>query len=245
MVSSRGTPLEICSWLTRCCKPSEVTGKNAESVLVDQEWVFVGAVRRAAVFHDAKPSGGDLVGHAMVEENNAIGDVLFESVTGECPFAAFGGNHGGDSLVFQPAEQAAQFSTQNALVLESGEQVLDCVENHALRADTINGGTETDEESLQIVIAGLVDLAAFHANVIEGQLFFIRQFIQVETSERTFCVSSAAVSSNAMKTPGSPYWVAPRTRNSMARRVLPAPALPHTRVGRPRGSPPPVISSSP
>src|SRR5689334_9232137 len=31
----------------------------------------------------------------------------------------------------------------------------------------------------------------------------------------------------------------------MAKRVLPAPALPHTSVGRPAGSPPPVISSKP
>jgi len=44
-------------------------------------------------------------------------------------------------------------------------------ENHALRADTINGGTETDEESLQIVIAGLVDLAAFHAKRNRGPAF--------------------------------------------------------------------------
>ena len=31
----------------------------------------------------------------------------------------------------------------------------------------------------------------------------------------------------------------------MPRRVLPQPALPQTRVGRPRGKPPPVISSRP
>src|SRR6476659_11218858 len=48
-----------------------------------------------------------------------------------------------------------------------------------------------------------------------------------------------------MKTPGSPNWVAPRTRNSIASKVLPQPALPQTSVGRPRGRPPPVISSSP
>ena len=47
-----------------------------------------------------------------------------------------------------------------------------------------------------------------------------------------------------MKTPGSPISI-PRTRNSTANSVLPAPALPQTRVGRPRGRPPPVISSRP
>ena len=48
-----------------------------------------------------------------------------------------------------------------------------------------------------------------------------------------------------MKTPGSPYSVAPRTRNSIASNVLPQPAPPQTSVGRPVGNPPPVISSSP
>src|ERR1051326_4464008 len=39
--------------------------------------------------------------------------------------------------------------------------------------------------------------------------------------------------------------VAPRNRNSMAKSVLPAPALPQMSVGRPAGRPPPVISSKP
>ena len=64
-------------------------------------------------------------------------------------------------------------------------------------------------------------------------------------SERTFCASSSPVSSKLMKAPGSPNCVAPRTRNSIASSVLPQPGPPHTSVGRPFGSPPPVISSRP
>src|SRR6185369_13050961 len=64
-------------------------------------------------------------------------------------------------------------------------------------------------------------------------------------SEATFVASSSLDSSNDMKTPGSLKSVAPRTRNSMAKRVLPAPALPHTSVGRTAGKPPRVISSKP
>src|SRR5947209_474920 len=48
-----------------------------------------------------------------------------------------------------------------------------------------------------------------------------------------------------MNTPGSLNCVAPRTRNSTANSVLPQPAAPHTSVGRPRGKPPSVTSSSP
>jgi hypothetical protein len=63
--------------------------------------------------------------------------------------------------------------------------------------------------------------------------------------EATLAASSSAVSSKDMNTPGSWNLVMPRMRNSMARSVLPAPAGPQTSVGRPRGSPPSVISSSP
>ena len=45
--------------------------------------------------------------------------------------------------------------------------------------------------------------------------------------------------------PGSSNSVAPRTRNSMPSRVFPQPGPPQTRVGRPLGRPPNVISSRP
>src|SRR5678816_4232374 len=64
-------------------------------------------------------------------------------------------------------------------------------------------------------------------------------------SDATFVASSTSDSSNDMKTPGSLKSVAPRTRNSMAKSVLPAPALPQISVGRPAGKPPRVISSKP
>jgi hypothetical protein len=64
-------------------------------------------------------------------------------------------------------------------------------------------------------------------------------------SEATFLVRSGIDSSNEMNTPGSLYWVAPRTRNSSPNSVFPAPAPPLMRVGRPCGNPPPVISSKP
>src|SRR5258706_14559706 len=48
-----------------------------------------------------------------------------------------------------------------------------------------------------------------------------------------------------MTTPGSLYSVIPRTRNSMATRVLPHPAGPQMSVDRDRGRPPPVTSSRP
>src|SRR5579864_3517592 len=48
-----------------------------------------------------------------------------------------------------------------------------------------------------------------------------------------------------MSTPGSSKHSAPLIRKLVANSVLPEPAPPQTRVGRPRGNPPLVISSSP
>ena len=39
---------------------------------VDQKRIFVRAVRRAAVFHDAQETGGDLILHTIVKKNDAI-----------------------------------------------------------------------------------------------------------------------------------------------------------------------------
>src|SRR6185436_6411313 len=64
-------------------------------------------------------------------------------------------------------------------------------------------------------------------------------------SDATLAFNSVPVSSKDMNTPGSLNCVAPRARNSAANSVLPQPAPPHTSVGRPRGNPPPVISSRP
>src|SRR4029077_11918001 len=64
-------------------------------------------------------------------------------------------------------------------------------------------------------------------------------------SDATLASSFASVSSKSMHTPGSPYRTAPCTRNSIANKLLPHPVLPHTRVTRPFGRPPPVTSSNP
>ena len=136
---------------------------------------------RAAIFDDAQTACGNLVGHPVVEQDHAIGNIFFQPVTGQSAVAAFGGDDGGYAPVFEPAKQAAQFRPQDALILQSGKQIFDGVENHALRANGVDGGAQPDEEAFQIVVAGFVNLAALDADEINDQLLFVRQFIQVET----------------------------------------------------------------
>ena len=151
----------------------------------------------------------------------------------------------GDALLFEPAEQPPQFGPQDGRVREAGEEGFNRIQDDPLGPDRVDGVAQANEQALQVILARLLDLAPLDANVVQGELLLATSSSRSKPSERTFCVSSSAVSSKAISTPGSSNWVAPRTRNSMPSTVLPQPALPQTKVGRPRGRPPRVSSSSP
>ncbi len=89
--------------------------QHRDAVLVDQERVLVGAVRRAAVLDDAQPARRDLLVDAVVEQDHAVGDVFLQALAGQrAGSAALAGDDGGDALVLQPAEQAPQLGAQHA-----------------------------------------------------------------------------------------------------------------------------------
>ena len=76
---------------------------------------------------------------------------------------------------------------------------------------------------------------ALDAHVVDDELLPRSRRVEVEAERaRRSAPAPPRVSSNDMNTPGSPYSIAPRTRNSIANSVLPQPALPQTSVGRPR-----------
>ncbi len=98
--------------------------EHGDAPLVDQERKFVGAVRRAAVFYDPQAAGRDLPFNPVIQQQHAVGDIFFHAVPGERAIAPLGGDHGGDSLVLEPAEEAAQLGSQDADVLQAAEQRL-------------------------------------------------------------------------------------------------------------------------
>ena len=58
-------------------------GQYADALVADEEGVFVRAVGRAAVLDDPEASGRELLGDAVVEDDHAVGDILFQAVPGE------------------------------------------------------------------------------------------------------------------------------------------------------------------
>lgn len=91
--------------------------RDTETVFVNQKGMLVSGVSRAPVFDNPQTAGGDLIRHPVIEQDDAIGNVLFELLPGQRTFAAFGCDDGGYALVFEPGEQAAQFRLKAALIL--------------------------------------------------------------------------------------------------------------------------------
>jgi hypothetical protein len=93
--------------------------------------------------------------------------------------AALGRHDGGDLVVAQPAEQAAQLGAQNSEILETAEQGLDGVEHHAPGADLPDGMFEAHEQAFEIVFAGFLDFAAIDVHVVDQQLALLDQLFEV------------------------------------------------------------------
>ena len=181
----------------------------------------------------------------MVEQNDGVGHVFFESVPGKSSLTPLTGNDRGHAFVFEPPKEARQLHSEDAGIGESREQRLDGVQDNPLRPDRPDRVIQSDEEPLQVVLTRLFDLMPIDADIVDDDFLWAMSAARSKPSEATSAVRSSTLSSKVMNTPRSPNSVAPRTKNSVARRVFPDPAAPQTKVGRPLGSPPPVISSSP
>ena len=141
------------------------------------------------------------------------------------PLAALAGDHRGDAAVLQPAEQPAQLGAQDAPGSGSPRTASrSCRAPPASRRSASMALREPDEQPFEVVLAGLLDLAALDVYVVDDELALASSIWSRSKPERgaRWRPGPPAVSSNAMKTPGSSNCSAPRTRNSMANKRLAA-----------------------
>ena len=66
------------------------------------------------------------------------------------------------------------------VIRQAGEQRFDRVEDDALGPDRLNRVVQTDEQPFEIVVAGFLDLAAFHADIVDGQFLRRDQLRKIE-----------------------------------------------------------------
>src|ERR1700761_8882521 len=115
----------------------------------------------------------------MVEQDDAVSNVLFQSIARQHALAAFSGDDGGQFLILEPAEQTAELRANQRLVREPGEKHLKRIQHYALGADRPHSTLQADKEALQIVFAGLLDLAALDEHMIDRELAALLKFLQI------------------------------------------------------------------
>lgn len=103
--------------------------------------------------HDAEPPRGELIVDAMIQHDDAVGDVFLDTPARELPFAALGGDDGGQAAIFQPLEEAHQFGAKDRLVGYRGKERFDGIQHNAFCLDRINGESDTNKQSLKIEVA--------------------------------------------------------------------------------------------
>src|ERR1700742_3469603 len=120
--------------------------KNANPLVVNQEGILVGTMSRPTIFYDAQPPRNNLVLDSIVQKDDAIGNVFFDTEPGQLAAPSFGRDDCGDALVFEPAEQPTKFCAEDSRVCQTREQCFDRVQNDPLRSNRIDCMPESDEQ---------------------------------------------------------------------------------------------------
>src|SRR5262245_29732451 len=179
MASSRSSPVETRSLLAAWFSPREVMGKTSTPPSsIRKGYSFVPWLdprylttrrRRVATCSSTRWS------RAITQSETYSSRPCRVS-----PLASFGRDKSRDALVLEPAEQAAELGPQDGLVGQAAEQRFQRVQHDPLGPDGVDGQPQPDEEGLQVVLAGLFNLAALDVDVVEGQLLLLHQLVEIE-----------------------------------------------------------------
>ena len=144
--------------------------QHGNAASIDQERIFVGAVARAAVLDDAQPARRDLIVDAMVERDDAVGDVLLEPLPRERVDAALAGDHGRDAPLLQPGEQAPELGAQDRRRCSARQKSDSIVSRTMRRAPTERSAwSRRMKSAFEVVLSRLLDLRALDPDVFDRQ----------------------------------------------------------------------------
>jgi hypothetical protein len=154
--------------------------QNDDARLLDEERILVRAVGGAAILHDAQAAGGERLRHPVVQDDDAVGDVLLQPLSRERAVPSLAGDDRRHPPVLEPSEQPPQLRAENGDVRQPAEERLEGVQNDTLGSDRVDRIPQADEEPLEVVLSGLLDLAPLHAHVIERQPALFHQRVEIE-----------------------------------------------------------------
>src|ERR1700720_519230 len=110
---------------------------------------------RSPVLDDAQTPGRDLLPDAMVQQDDAVGDELLNAVPGQLVrLVPLGSNNRGQSSLFEPIEEAADFGAEDRWVGQIAEERLNGVQDNSPRPNPLDGIGNSYEEALEVILAG-------------------------------------------------------------------------------------------
>ena len=137
-----------------------------------------------AKFHHAQMPRGDLIDDPVVEQDDAIGHILFQPVAGELIASALGRDDGRHAFFLEPAEKPSQLGSKDGLIGQAGEKRFKRVQDDALGADGVYRRIETDEQTFEVIVAAFPDFTALKMDVVDHDLFAPNQAGKIETERR-------------------------------------------------------------
>jgi hypothetical protein len=140
--------------------------------------------------------------------------------------------------------QAVGFTPLSGRVWQQSQHHVERVEHDALRMHPLGLRLQRRQHSTDVEITRLHQVG-LGLRVEEKHLLLTQQVGEPQPKLSALVSMRWEVSSKATKMPGSLQSRAPWARNCKAMMVLPEPGPPTSKVVRPRGRPPPVISSKP
>ncbi len=133
-------------------------------------------------FDDAQAPRRDLFPDTMVQDDHAVGDEFLDAVPGQLVRPVpLGGDDRGQSFLLEPVEQAADFGAQDTRVRHLAEERFNRVEDDSLRANPLDSVGNSNEEAIEVILAGFRNLASRDVHVVQEQLLLGHQVVQVET----------------------------------------------------------------
>src|SRR6202790_4056466 len=106
----------------------------------------------------------------MVQDDHAVGDELLDAVPGQFVWPVpLGGNDRGQSFLLEPVEQAADFGAQDTWVWQIAEERFNGVQDDSPRPDPLGCIGNSNEEALEVILAGFPKLASRDGHVVYEQ----------------------------------------------------------------------------
>src|ERR1700686_316463 len=106
--------------------------QNRNAGLIDEEGILIGSVTGSPVLHDAQAAGGYLFLDSVIEQNNAVGNVLFQTMPREGSISLLGSDDSRKPAILEPAEETSYLRPQNRQIGKPGEESFQRIEHDAL-----------------------------------------------------------------------------------------------------------------